>query len=334
MNDQTVMTRPTAGWPLVSSPYHSGEMEIQTRVGWRDRAEKMGRRVIRDYMPEQHRQFFETLPYVVMGSLDTRRRPWASVLTGGPGFIRTPDPRTIAIDAMPITGDPAREGVYVGAPVGFVGIDLQTRRRNRLTGRVTGVSADGFQVAIDQSFGNCPQYIQARAPAMTRARATPGATTALGRHLSPLAIRMITAADTLFIASTSPRAGSTDPREGADANHRGGKPGFVKVTHDDGRAVLTIPDFSGNRAFNTLGNILLYPRAGLLFADFASGDLLSLTGTAEIIWEGPEVTGFAGAERLLRVTVEEAHHIEAGLPFDWSRPQPAPQLDHTGEWTT
>jgi predicted pyridoxine 5'-phosphate oxidase superfamily flavin-nucleotide-binding protein len=209
----------------------------------------------------------------------------------------------------------------------------EQRRRNRLTGRVTGLSAAGFQVAIDQSFGNCPQYIQARAPAMIRARGTPGTTTTLGPELSPLAIRMITAADTLFIASASPRAGSTDPSEGADVNHRGGKPGFVKVTHEHGRAVLTIPDFSGNRAFNTLGNILLYPRAGLLFTDFASGDLLSLTGTAEIIWEGPDVTRFAGAERLLRVTVEEARHVEAGLPFSWSRPQPAREPEHTGEWT-
>nr|WP_231865084.1 pyridoxamine 5'-phosphate oxidase family protein [Sorangium cellulosum] len=53
--------------------------------------------------------------------------------------------------------------------------------------------------------------------------------------------------------------------EGADVSHRGSKPGFVRVTEEDGRTVLTSPDFTGNFGFNTLGNLALNPRAGVLF---------------------------------------------------------------------
>src|SRR3546814_14766932 len=82
-------------------------------------------------------------------------------------------------------------------------------------------------------------------------------------------------------ASAAATAGSGLREQGADVSHRGGRPGFVRVTEDDGRSVLTIPDFSGNQFFNTLGNIAINPRAGLLFVDFATGDLLTLTGRSE-----------------------------------------------------
>jgi hypothetical protein len=48
--------------------------------------------------------------------------------------------------------------------------------------------------------------------------------------------------------------------------------------------VLTIPDFRGNRFFNTLGNLVSDPRAALLFVDFETGDLLHLQGRVEIDW--------------------------------------------------
>jgi hypothetical protein len=46
--------------------------------------------------------------------------------------------------------------------------------------------------------------------------------------------------------------------------------------------VLTVPDFSGKLFFNTLGNFLSNPKAGLVFVDFDAGDLLPLTGCAEV----------------------------------------------------
>ncbi|TFW08490.1 flavin-nucleotide-binding protein, partial [Oxalobacteraceae bacterium OM1] len=45
---------PLAGWPHPESPFHDGERAVQQRVGVADKVETSGRRVIRDYMPDQH----------------------------------------------------------------------------------------------------------------------------------------------------------------------------------------------------------------------------------------------------------------------------------------
>ena len=136
---------------------------------------------------------------------------------------------------------------------------------------------------------------------------------------------MIAAADTFFIATHA-------SGEGVDVSHRGGKPGFVKVEQRDGISVLTAPDFRGNNFFNTLGNIALDARAGILVVDYATGDLLQLTARAELVWDGPEVEAFEGAQRLLRLHVTEGQIIEGGLPLRWSEPAYAPQLIETGSW--
>jgi len=110
------------------------------------------------------------------------------------------------------------------------------------------------------------------------------------------------------------------------------RPGFVKIEDAEGRIVLTIPDFRGNNYFNTLGNIATHPRAGVLVADPANGDLLQLTGAAEVVWDGPELVSFAGAQRLVRIVVDEALWHPEGLPLAWSQPRYAVQLAHTGTW--
>jgi len=317
------------------SPYHAGERAVQERAGVRERAERAGRRMIRDFMPEQHRELFQKLPYVVIGSLDPQDRPWASILAGSPGFMRASDARMLEIGAPPLEGDPLAANLARGAPVGVLGIELATRRRNRMNGTVISADANGFAVYVRQSFGNCPQYIQARTPELA---GTPeqGAQTlhTEGPQLSPEAASLIRGADTFFIASASRAARGTDPAEGVDVSHRGGKPGFVRVDDAEGSTVLTVPDFAGNNAFNTFGNLAVHPHAGLLFVDFAGGAVLSLTGRTEIIWDGPDVAAFAGARRLLRFFVEEGVRIENAVPLRWSAPEAAPQLAATGSWQT
>lgn len=63
---------------------------------------------------------------------------------------------------------------------------------------------------------------------------------------------------------------------------------------------LTIPDFVGNRFFNTLGNIAVNPRAGLTFPDFSTGGLLQMSGEAELLSEAPNGVPPDGAERYWR----------------------------------
>ena len=325
----------TAGPPV----FHAGESALQERAGVRDRVEAFGRRMLRDHMPEQHRELFAALPTLLVGSLDAQRWPWASMLIGRPGFISAPDDRHLHVAAAPGFGDPLHGQLAVGMPLGLLGLEPQTRRRNRMNGTVTAIDATGFSVQVEQSFGNCPQYIQAREPDWVdepEAFGLPRAVTAEAGLLSLPAQRLVARSDTLFVASAAPQARGHGGADGVDVSHRGGKPGFVRHTAEGAgaapRSVLTIPDFRGNFLFQTLGNIAAWPRAGLLFADPDSGDMLQLTGSAEVIWDGPQVEAFAGAQRLLRVRVEQGWWMAAALPLRWSAPQYAPQLAATGAW--
>ncbi|MFX7605218.1 hypothetical protein ABTJ35_19420, partial [Acinetobacter baumannii] len=59
-------------------------------------------------------------------------------------------------------GSPLAAHLRDGAALGLLGIQPHTRRRNRMNGRVARMSETGFDVEVEQSFGNCPQYIRTR----------------------------------------------------------------------------------------------------------------------------------------------------------------------------
>ncbi len=310
--------------PRTPSPWHEGERALHERLGVGARMETLGPKLIRDRMPDQHRLFFEQLPFVVLGAVGDTGAPWATLLEGAPGFLRAPDPRTLRVGALPAHGDPARAGIEEGASIGLLGIEPSTRRRNRVNGRVAELDEAGLTLAVEQSFGNCPQYIQTRDLAFTRDPAETFEPPLERRpSLDAAARAQIAAADTFFVASYG-----GDHRRGVDVSHRGGKAGFVRVSGE----VLTIPDFSGNLFFNTLGNLLVYPRAGLAFADFRTGDLLQLTGAVEVVLEGEEIRSFRGAERLWRVKVEEMVRRRGALALRGELGEYSPRSLATGAW--
>lgn len=295
-----------------ASPFHEGELEAQALAGESSRGAG-----IRDFMPDQHRDFFALLPYLFAAGRDAQGKPIATVLAGPESFATSPTPNELAIAALPAPGDPADGALSTGAPIGLLGLDLRTRRRNRANGLISERNENGLRIAVSQSFGNCAKYIQVR-----QHEAAPAATTAteeLG-SLDAAASALIATADTLFIASGS--------ESGLDISHRGGRPGFVRI--EGGR--LSVPDFAGNSYFNTFGNLLREPATSLLFVDFAKGDVLQLQGVAEVIWNGPELAGLDGAKRLLHVEVTRAWRRKAALPLRWSEPEPAPTTLATGTW--
>ncbi len=316
------------GWTRTESPFHRGELAIQARLGAQERMDKQGRRFIREYLPQQHRQFFAQLPYLIVGTVDEFGCPWASILVGEPGFISSSDDRTLQISAKPLFGDPLVNTLTDGIDIGFLGIELHTRRRNRINGIVSANHTGGFEVQVGQTFGNCPQYIQARTFELEEFYPqTPKPVHEIAAF-SEIEGAAIATADTFFIA-TAYQDESAGVASGVDVSHRGGKPGFVRIDSND---TLTIPDFSGNCHFNTFGNLELNPRTGLLFIDFERGNLLYLTGTAEVIWEGDEITTYVGAERLLRFYLEKGYQVEGSLPLRWSAPEFSPILERTGSW--
>ena len=310
-------------------PFHEGECAIQKRVGMREKLAKIGPLVIRDHMPDPHREFFAQLPWLIVGSVDASGQPWASVLASPPGFVQSPDPRHLQVRATPLPTDPLSDTRVNGAAIGLLGIEPQTRRRNRVNGIVEQVTRERFAVRVSQSFGNCPKYIQARTPVFVAGAGGPPRRGHRSAALDDAAREVIARADTFFIA-TAYGGSDAAPAHGVDVSHRGGRPGFVRVDND---GTLTVPDFVGNFFFNTLGNIEINPRAGLLFVDFESGDLLYLAVAAAIVWDGEERTAYAGAQRLLRFRVIEARFVEAALPLRWGAVETSPFLEATGAWT-
>lgn len=294
------------------SPFHAGERLVQSRLDVRESAERPARQAVRSYLPAQHREFYAGLPFVVMAARDAGGRPWATVLTGDPGFVRTPDDRRLLIDSRPAAGDALHGGLTTGGDVGVLGIDLATRRRNRVNGRLARHGAP-IRIDVTQAFGNCPQYIHPRS--WRRAKPAGGhAGVVRATRLHARARAWIQASDTMFIASGY-RGEGDDPAFGMDASHRGGPSGFVRVVSDQR---LAFPDYAGNNYFNTIGNLVMDPRIGLLFVDFTRGSLLQVTGLADIRWDPGEPGEHPGGQRLVTVDIEEVVELQEVLPLRWS----------------
>jgi ferredoxin-NADP reductase/predicted pyridoxine 5'-phosphate oxidase superfamily flavin-nucleotide-binding protein len=312
------------------SPFHHGEREVQKKLGVRRKMEHFGKRVIRDHMPQQHRDFYQQLPFVLAGFIDNQGWPWASFLYGERGFIQSPNDKSLQLNANIVPGDPLHDSLTPERHLALLGIDLPSRRRNRLSGVISGVNKDTLHLDVIQSFGNCPQYIQARRllPHHHEQASDTIEVTTFNQEASEL----IASSDTFFVASHYQNKNAeqnTATSMGADVSHRGGKLGFVRV---DNNTTLTIPDYLGNFHFNTLGNFLLNPKAGLLFIDFDKGHILSLTGSVEILWESEETEYFDGAERLWQFHLEKGVYLKYALPFKWEFEGYSPSTEVTGSW--
>jgi ferredoxin-NADP reductase/predicted pyridoxine 5'-phosphate oxidase superfamily flavin-nucleotide-binding protein len=321
------------------SPWHAGELAIQQSIGVVQHMDRPGRLYVRNFLLEQHRAFYPLLHFVALGAVDAQGDAWATVRAGEPGFLQSPDAATLSVAARRDPGDPAEAGMEDGDPIGLLGVDLMTRRRNRLNGNIRRADGRAFDIGVTQSFGNCPRYIQNRSFSFARDPAQlpelPAVRLSGLSGLSGLdaldarARDMIARADTFYVASYVDREDGTRQ---VDVSHRGGKPGFVRVGSD---GMLTIPDFSGNLFFMTLGNIHVNPKTGLLFIDSETGDMLQMTGDAQVVLDSPEIAAFEGAERLWTFTARQVVLRPGGLPLRWRMEADgwSPNLLMTGSWS-
>ncbi len=269
----------------------------------RDIADDVGEGIA-DHLPPGASEFLERRQMCVLGTVDSRGSVWASVVTGDRGFIETIDDHTLRIatnitSSDPITGNLSSEGhIALFAP------DFVSSRRVRVNGR--GVIRKGaIIITTDEVYGNCRRYLQER---IFVGKREPQAADKNGRVATTLTASeqaQISHADTFFIATDN-------PEHGADVSHKGGNPGFVRVV-DEKR--IAFPDYNGNSMFNTLGNVTVNPRAGLLFIDFDSGVTLQLTGRASIDWNPERVRTFPGAERVIDFELEQIIDAPAGFPL-------------------
>lgn len=309
-----------------AAAFHVGEQALQERVGVRERMAAVGPVVLRDHMPDQHRELFEKLPTLLLGALDDQGQPWATMVAGPPGFVQTPDAGSMHLAVAPDAADPVLARLAPGAPVGVLGLEPHTRRRNRMNGRVAAFAAHGLEVGVVQSFGNCPKYIQARAPGLRAVVTPPAPAQVLGPGLDTAALGLIARSDTMFIASASAARPGARRNEGVDVSHRGGEAGFVHAEHTAEGLVLSLPDYPGNLFFNTLGNLALHPQAGLLWVEYEDGGLLHVSARAELLWDEASRARWPGAQRVLRLQVLGGIWRANALPWRWTAAEPAPQF--------
>jgi len=286
--------------------FHEGELEAQHNAHEQEMAARnlnnVVNHIIRGALPFVRQQ---TMLY--LGSIDQQGRVWASMLFGAPGFLQpSEDAHTLVIDLEQVAvqeRDPLWRNIQHDDRLGLLVLEPQSRRRLKINGTAV-VTNERLSLEIEESVPICPRYIQRRAivlddpgrqpmPDGMRDGAAPGAEQ----------LRSITGADTFFLASVH-------ETHGADCSHRGGRPGFVRVL-DNG--VLRIPDYNGNSMFNSFGNFLLDPQAGLLFPDYERRVMLQMTGKVELFWDQPDEDGFtAGTGRYWEFTVE--NWLETELP--------------------
>ncbi len=299
--------------------FHKGELAMQAESGVQERMHKVGNAVIRDRIIEQHKEFFENLPYVFIALQDNDNRPWMTLMQGAPGFINSPDERTLNLNGKLIGEEHLDLNLDQRQAIGLLGLDLSNRRRNRLNGYLsTAGSHNTLSIEVGHSFGNCPKYIQIRHFDQDSQNA--GGHELVASHFSTFdstITRLIEHSDTLFIASAEKADGDLD------ASHRGGKPGFVRVSD---QSQLWFNDYPGNNLYQTFGNVHGYSTVGLMFVDFETGDLVLLSGKAHIETLEKQSQDSKFLPRRFHFSLEKGIHIERAVNGSWVLEEMSPYL--------
>jgi predicted pyridoxine 5'-phosphate oxidase superfamily flavin-nucleotide-binding protein len=293
----------------VHSSFHQGERAVQERAGESAIADR-NIAVLSDTVIAGARPFIAKQFMAVLASIDAEGQVWSSLVFGKPGFLHTDSGRSILIDLPEKErdlADPLWENLAFQPDIGMLFIELGSRRRYRVNGTVQQLDARGAEVAIREAYPNCPKYIQRRHLRQLGEPALP-VQAAHGTVLRGTVEDIIRQADTVFVASRHADSG-------ADASHRGGNPGFVKVVDE---TTLRIPDYHGNSLFNTLGNITADPHAGLCIPDFIHGQLLQLTGTASVHWDQDDPDNeTGGTRRYWEFKVQKWILRDTPQPLEW-----------------
>ncbi|KAK2855672.1 hypothetical protein FQN49_004957 [Arthroderma sp. PD_2] len=291
-------------------------------------------------------------PLLALGTLDKQGRPWSTVWGGQAGFVGPVAQSVIGIrNIIDGTYDPVAETLLGGELAGTIvkesgpgrlmsglPVDMENRRRVKLMGRMVAGSleestpekSDGgstgdndigkvaqVQVVmkVDESLGNCPKYINKKhiTPAIPQPKLISDSP-----QLPREALDLLGRIDTLFVASSH-------GNDSMDSNIRGGPPGFVRVLSNDSTgAVLVYPEYSGNRLYQTLGNLQTTPLAGYAFPDFESGHILYITGETEVLVGKDAAQILPRSNLAVKISVTAARYVKHGLSFRGEPMEPSP----------
>ena len=298
------------------------------------------------FLAPRYGQWIQQYPLMAVGTLDDNDRPWCTVW----GSDQLPIAQPVASSVMGVrttvdaSFDPVVQAIYQGKDDGEVfqadgkgrlmaglSIHLEERSRVKVAGQViagaltanessnvdgapqhnTNVGKSGeiqLVVKIDQSLGNCPKYLNKK---HIVAHTPNPRLLSSSTHLSERAIDLVHKADLFFVASAH-------EHEDMDCNHRGGPPGFIRVTESedsDESSTIVWPEYSGNNLYQTLGNLESTPKAGLVIPDFETGDVLYVTGETKILIGTAASDIIAKSHLAVSLKITGAVFVGNGLPF-------------------
>ena len=109
---------------------------------------------------------------------------------------------------------------------------------------------------------------------------------------------------------------TSDDHGSCDCSFKGGGPGIIQIID---KYRLVFPDFDGNGAFMSVGNILKNPHVGMLFVDFTDGARLRVNGRASVHDNAEFMEWFPDQPRVILVEVEQvvpncAAHVPRLVP--------------------
>lgn len=279
-------------------------------------------------------------PIVALGTLDSDGNIWTALWGGEKGFARPVAKNVLALQSLvDVEGDPFvgsllplkngdgdGDGVIKpegdGKMMSGLSVDLGTRDRVKLAGRLLVASLDNkggsagdkrkvreIQIAmtVDEGLGNCPKYMN-RKEIRAHVPNPEMVVVKQGSRLPDEAVRLINKADMMFLSSTNGRT--------MDTNHRGGPAGFIRVlSNEDGEIVLVYPEYSGNQLYQSLGNLQVNPRVGIVVPDYETSDVLYLTGETQLLVGTAAATVMPHCKVAVKIVVKEARFVKDGLPF-------------------
>jgi len=286
----------------LQTPYHSGELEMQKRTGELETGTRNGA-VINDEVLKGALKFIKQQSYCLVTSQDENQDIWTSFIFGDPEFA-DPGANNVVFDREKIKSpseDIFWRNISNDKKVGSLFIELESRRRMRING-------DWIEnnLHVKESYPNCPKYIQRRIFAFK-----PSSDPVVIKDADQLnedQLDLIKKSDSFFV-------GSGHPDRGLDASHRGGNPGFITLTNEGN---LLIPDYVGNSMYNTLGNIYVNPKVGLLFIDFENNRTLQLSGIGKVLFDHQlDVDLTDGTNRYWQFEVKKMIETQLGVSIDW-----------------
>lgn len=333
----------------VHHPLHEGELYVQRKRQAPQYVAETLLTYLNKNMPEQHASFFQGLSYLPLGVLDNKGRPWASILVtksdndNSIGINLLGD-NTLNIKARMHKSDPLYQSICqtknadptTKTLCAGVGVDFTNRRRNKLAGHLNEIFYDdqgniNLTIKSDQHLGNCPKYITIREliPEHRQPETLFNHFDILETPLPTYCKQHIEKISTLFLSTkhTSEKNNSDINQSDMGFNHRGGSPGFVRMYEETVKkpnaqtnkyqtitnTYLVIPDYSGNRFFQSLGNIQSDKLAGIVLPEFNSGDMLYITGVAENLFDDEAQKLMPRTSLITRIRITGAVFIKNAL---------------------